>query len=238
MADRWFTTRAKESEVYTGILVHADAGVHSEVAELVSSIAGRGARVLDVGAGEGALTKRLLDAGYAVSAVEADVSQWRVPEVEPVVVDVQQPFAAELEATFPVVVCVEVAEHIENPWHLLRELYAVTEPGGTLILSTPNVQSFLSRLMFLRSGRLHQFEDADLSYGHIRPITDAELRLAADRAGWRDVVSRPAGELPVFDLSPRTVRSLVMNAFRGIAYAVSKGPKRGWCLLYRMRKPG
>jgi len=232
-----FTTQRKQSEEYAGIPIHADLGVHGAVAEIVGSKAEPGERVLDVGAGEGALTRRLLDLGYAVTALEADASNWRVPEVEPLVVDLQQPFARRLAKSFSVVVCVEVAEHIENPWHLLRELYALTEPDGYLILSTPNVQSFISRLMFMRSGRLHQFEDQDLAYGHIRPITDAELRLAAESAGWRDVVSQPAGELPVFDLSPGTLKSLIMNVFRGLAYLVGRGPKRGWCLVYRMHKP-
>ena len=237
MNGRLYTMRKKGLEYYRGIPMHADAEVHEVVAQLVRSFVPNGARVLDVGAGSGALSQRLHDGGFDVTAVDVDASAWRAPNVELIVLDVERGIAGSLDGSFDAVCCVELIEHVENPWQLLRELFAVTRPGGTLVLSTPNVQSFVSRIMFLRSGHLHQFEDADRGYGHASPITDDELRLVAERAGWRAIEVRPGGSLPVFDLSPRTVHSLLMNVIRGVTYLVAKGEKRGWCLVYRMRKP-
>ena len=39
--------------------------------------------------------------------------------------------------SFDFVICTDVLEHIPRPWDAVRELYAVLNPGGTLLLTTP-----------------------------------------------------------------------------------------------------
>ncbi len=46
---------------------------------------------------------------------------------------------------FDCVVCGEIIEHIFDTDHLLNELKRVLKPGGKLILSTPNLSSFVNR---------------------------------------------------------------------------------------------
>lgn len=47
----------------------------------------------------------------------------------------QLPFASD---TFDLVICIEVIEHIADQARVLREIYRVLKPGGTLYLTTPN----------------------------------------------------------------------------------------------------
>ena len=50
---------------------------------------------------------------------------------------------------FDVVVCSEVIEHIMDTDRLLQEIHRVLSPTGTLILTTPNLASFVNRMFIL-----------------------------------------------------------------------------------------
>jgi|SRR3989344_817732 len=45
-----------------------------------------------------------------------------------------------------------IAEHMENPFHFVREVYRVMKPGGTFLFSLPNVSHISSRIDFLFKG--------------------------------------------------------------------------------------
>jgi 2-polyprenyl-3-methyl-5-hydroxy-6-metoxy-1,4-benzoquinol methylase len=104
-------------------------------------VAGR--RVLDAGFGTGFGTRILADAGAEhVVGIDNDASaveqaSAELPEnVEFRVSDVATlPFA---DASFDVVTCMEVIEHVEDPERVLGELHRVLKPDGLLLLSTPN----------------------------------------------------------------------------------------------------
>jgi 2-polyprenyl-3-methyl-5-hydroxy-6-metoxy-1,4-benzoquinol methylase len=234
----WFVTfEPKRLEYYRGQLIHADTGLHDQAARLVRQLAEPGSSVVDVGAGAGAFASRLVDMGYSVTALDAEEAEFDCPGVPFHQVDLNRDHLTGLvPSQFDVACCLEVIEHVENPWQLLRSIHSVVRPGGKLVLSTPNTTSFLSRLLFLRSGRFHQFQDEDLVYGHVSPISNFELSQIAARSGWRILEVQPAGYLPVFDLSRVSPRNLILNALRGLAYVVSTGQKRGWALLYAMQR--
>lgn len=230
-------TEPKQLEYYKGILIHADTGMHEQAAALVAHYVPSGARVLDVGAGAGAFSQRLADAGYAVTALDVDPEKWLPPEIPFLKLDIDAGIAASVNGQFDAACCLEVIEHVENSWNLLREIYAVLKPGGHLILSTPNITSFLSRLIFLRTGRFHQFSEADLAYGHINPVTAFEISVIAERLGWKILETRPGGYLPVCDFSSWHPQKLVFNLMRVCSYVLARGAKKGWCLFFVLEKP-
>lgn len=45
-----------------------------------------------------------------------------------------------------------LAEHLENPFHFVREIWRVLKPDGVFLLSLPNVHHLSSRIGFLKSG--------------------------------------------------------------------------------------
>ena len=45
-----------------------------------------------------------------------------------------------------------IAEHMENPYHFMREVHRVLKDGGTFILSVPSIFHLESRLLFLKTG--------------------------------------------------------------------------------------
>jgi len=230
-------TRKKQLEYYKGMLIRADTGVHEQAAALFQEYVPVGARVLDVGAGAGAFSQRLVDIGYSVTALDLDPEKWLPRDIPFLRLDIDAGITGSVNATFDATCCLEVIEHVENAWNLLREIYAVLKPGGRLILSTPNTTSFLSRLIFLRTGQFHQFDETDLAYGHINPVTAYEIKVIARRIGWRILEIRPGGYLPVLDFSSLNPKRMAANIVRALIYPFTKGEKRGWCLFFVMEKP-
>lgn len=50
---------------------------------------------------------------------------------------------------FDVVVSFEVLEHLQDPSNYLKEVQRVTKPGGLILMSLPNIASFISRVRLL-----------------------------------------------------------------------------------------
>jgi hypothetical protein len=95
---------------------------------------------------------------------------------------------------FETVLACEIFEHmLLDPMHMLVEMHRVMEDGGTLILTTPNVASFLAVARILeQSGNPQVYSKFPYPYGeyseteipHVREYTPAELREAVESAGF------------------------------------------------------
>jgi len=145
-----------------------------------------GTRVLDLPAGHGQFTDALRAAG--LDAVPADLNGVR-EDYLPLDMSAPLPLA---DASFAAVVCTEGLEHLLAPQQLVAELVRVTRPGGAVYLSVPNVHNFYSRLQFLFTGTLYQFQAYDIpdtprehrgDRGHVSPTTLPQLRWWAHMAG-------------------------------------------------------
>lgn len=105
----------------------------------------RGARFLEVGSGMGHLTGQLED---TFETFGCDINHWAVKKSKEVVnkSHLQTASAQELPFTshsFNVVIIKHIVEHLPDPQKAIQEIARVTEPGGTLILATPNLDSLL-----------------------------------------------------------------------------------------------
>ena len=87
------------------------------------------------------------------------------------------PFA---DASFDVVICSEVLEHVHDHRGLLREIARVLKPGGRFVASVPRY--WPERLCWLLSDRYHEAPG-----GHIRIFEARALRRTIGGAGFRFV---------------------------------------------------
>ncbi|HEB86347.1 MAG TPA: class I SAM-dependent methyltransferase [Gammaproteobacteria bacterium] len=119
-------------------------------------------KVLDLGAGQGALTKKVFERGYTTFACEMNIGNYIYDKVECISTNVTDklPFPDnELDA----IVSSEVVEHLLDHKRFFQECYRVLKPHGKLILSTPNILSLKSRLQFFASGYFWSFAPLDNS---------------------------------------------------------------------------
>jgi SAM-dependent methyltransferase len=112
----------------------------------------RAVRILDVGAGQGYFCALMLERGYTrVEACDYDPAKFKVPGVPFHQADLGQSIPLP-EGSIDTVVCIEVLEHLENHLVFFREILRVLRPGGTAILTTPNILSIPSRWHFFLYG--------------------------------------------------------------------------------------
>ncbi len=107
--------------------------------------------LLDVPSGPGYFAQQASLNGHTATAAEIDPSLHVLSGVQYVRADMGEklPFS---DSAFDYVVTIEGIEHTENPFRFLRECARVLKKGGKLYLTTPNVSTLQSRLLFLVTG--------------------------------------------------------------------------------------
>ena len=173
----------------------ASGGVHDKVFEIARKLPGT--RIFDAPTGYGALTDRLLSAGKIVTAGDIDVEQFKLnPDRKNLTllrIDLTDPKPAVEDEGYDIAICVEGVEHLENQWILARNLCRLLKPSGYLILTTPNIVNFRSRLRYFLEGRYEFFKRPlvqgksivhDLNVYHIAPVSYFELQFILESSGF------------------------------------------------------
>ncbi len=141
-------------------------------------------RILDVAAGPGAMSLALKNKGFDVYACDLVPEIFCVEDVPIQAVNLNAGLTGYLDEYFDYVVCLEVLEHVENHFLVLREIYRVLKPGGLAVLSTPNIAHIQSRLLFLIAGMFAGFKPGDFPLGHINPVYPPYLKFTLESIGF------------------------------------------------------
>jgi len=148
-----------------------------------------GACILDAPCGAGALTMALCERGYKMFGADLDPAAAALLGDTFKTADLSRSLPWP-DAFFDAALSVEGIEHLENRHEYVRELARVLKPGGTLVLTTPNIVSLRSRVRFRGSGFFHQDprplrEAARHPLHHIGLMTFPDLRYALHTSGFR-----------------------------------------------------
>ncbi|WP_027004445.1 class I SAM-dependent methyltransferase [Corynebacterium halotolerans] len=123
-------------DLFYGELAEDTAGLLAALRHDITGESLSGDAVLDVGGGPGYFATAFERRGASYVAVEPDVGEMSAAGIE-VAASVRGsgtalPFR---DAAFDVVYSSNVAEHVDRPWDMGREMLRVTRPGGLVVLS-------------------------------------------------------------------------------------------------------
>lgn len=234
----------KESDYYDGLLIKADKGLHAQLASIVEQqFKNRDIRILDIAAGEGALSLRLYEHGYtkieSVDRVKKEflygdrISFYELDLNDKPALD---NFVECRKQTYDLILGIETIEHLENPWQYLRALRDMLNDSGTILLSTPNISSLYAKLHFVLKDRFFQFDEPDLTYYHINPISAFELETICQTIGLKVIDKIPGGLYPLLWLNPDIRFSILYSISNILLYPFSRGMKYGWCSINIIKK--
>jgi 2-polyprenyl-6-hydroxyphenyl methylase/3-demethylubiquinone-9 3-methyltransferase len=108
-----------------------------------------GKRVLDVGCGGGILAESMARKGADVSGIDLSDKALKVADLHSLESGIHvryekiavEELAAREPASFDVVTCMEMLEHVPDPASIVRACAALAKPGGQLFFSTLNRNS-------------------------------------------------------------------------------------------------
>jgi len=207
---------------------------HRAHAMLLEAV-GAGKRVLEIGCSSGYLAKPLRERGNTVVGVELDADAARDAEqwCEQVIVgDIEATTLPLDPASFDVILCGDVVEHLRDPAAVLAELRPLLKPGGALVLSTPNIANWAMRLSLL-AGRWRYTDRGFLDRTHVHFFTRATLVEAVERAGYRvrrvDFTVPVPGDRDALDAVGRAVGRLrpTLFAYQWLLVAELEGAPGG-----------
>ncbi len=169
-----------------------------------------GDAVLEIGAGIGNITARLMGTRLRYIAAEKDPLYLhalgnrflRTPNVVVRQLDPEEPAAFEaLRNTFDTAICINVLEYASRPGELLAALHAALLPGGKLLVLAPQGQAL--------------FTGIDQALGHKRRFSERELRELLSGAGFtvRRVHQLNKIGAPAWWLSGRVLRRRYISKF-------------------------
>jgi len=161
-----------------------------------------GARVLDLGCGNGSLTAGWAHQDWRVFGV--DVSESGIEQAAaayPTISFFCSPIGPELaarygKATFDAVICSEVIEHVYLPRVLVNSAFELLRPGGLFLVTTP-YNGYLKNVVLALSGNMDRHWTVLWDGGHIKFWSWKTLRIVLEEGGFTGPKFVGAGRIPL-----------------------------------------
>ncbi|MFN3551188.1 MAG: class I SAM-dependent methyltransferase [Endomicrobiia bacterium] len=139
-----------------------------------------GEKFLDIGCGGGEiaiLTKHKYKEIYGVDISDKALEEAKKKGMIVKKINLNYESLPYPENFFDAVVCLDVIEHILDPFHLIKEIRKVLKPGGTLILTTPNFRKIKNILTLILKGRFPKTSGDSTGWdgGHLHYFTYKDI---------------------------------------------------------------
>lgn len=137
---------------YEGVPIHAAKGLHECAIDVIQNHCQGKGKVLDLGCGSGAFSKRLQTTGFVTTSADLSLDTFALNS-ECCEIDLNSNFSERfVNQNYDVIVALEVIEHLENPLHFLRQLKLIANDGTIILVSFPNIYLYSSVYTFFKNG--------------------------------------------------------------------------------------
>jgi len=159
-----------------------------------------GARIIDIGCGNGAVTNLIRAHGFDVIGVEPSedgIAEARRAfphlriEQGSAYDDLQRRFGA-----FDVAVCLEVVEHLYSPEVMMTNIARLLNPGGFVVVSTP-YHGYVKNVALSTAGRWDFHHHPLVEHGHIKFWSRATLERLVRASGLYPAEFHRLGRIPI-----------------------------------------
>jgi 2-polyprenyl-3-methyl-5-hydroxy-6-metoxy-1,4-benzoquinol methylase len=187
---------------------------------------GRGRRILDVGAADGIVSRRLTERGWRVTGVEGDaaLAQAGARWCERMLTANLNREIPEVAGPFDAILYGDVLEHLVDPLRVLVELDRALVPDGFVVISVPNIAHLYIRLLLL-VGRFDYIDRGILDDSHLRFFTQRSLRALLADAGLT-VERFTATPAPLYQILPASWHKRWVAATHAVNAVVARGLPR------------
>ena len=142
-------------------------------------------RLLDIGCSTGLFLDAARHVGYQTQGIEFSTASADFAR-DHFALDVVQGDVASAKlapASFDVVTMFDVIEHVPDPLADLRAIHALLAPGGTLIISTPNIDGLFPKLSYGLAARLGYWPHPDPPH-HLFQFSVKSMAAMLEKAGF------------------------------------------------------
>jgi 2-polyprenyl-6-hydroxyphenyl methylase/3-demethylubiquinone-9 3-methyltransferase len=155
-------------------------------------------RIFELGCGNGATADFLVREGFSLTGVdpsEEGIAHARMtyPRIRIEPGSCYDDLAGRY-GRFPVVLSLEVVEHVFVPRELARRVFELLEDNGTAIISTP-FHGYWRNLALALTGKLDRHFTVLWDYGHIEFWSEKTLRVLLEQAGFTDIRFERVGRI-------------------------------------------
>lgn len=156
-------------------------------------------RLFELGCGNGSVAHALTQRGWDVTGVDPSAegiaqANAAYPDLKLYSGSAYDDLAAQF-GQFPVVLSLEVVEHVYFPRQYAATVFSLLQGGGTAILSTP-YHGYWKNLALALSGKMDQHFTALWDHGHIKFWSIKTLTVLLQEAGFRDIRFERVGRIP------------------------------------------
>jgi 2-polyprenyl-3-methyl-5-hydroxy-6-metoxy-1,4-benzoquinol methylase len=186
---------------YEGNASNPSHGYLCPAIERELSVLPEGARVLDIGCGNGSLTAAWAKSEWEVTGIDLSESGIAYAKASyPNIAFHRKPVGPELvehfgEGCFDAIVSAEVVEHLYAPRDLVQSSFRLLKEGGMMILTTP-YNGYLKNLALAATGTMDRHWTVLWDGGHIKFWSWKTIRCLLAEAGFIAPEFRGAGRFP------------------------------------------
>jgi 2-polyprenyl-3-methyl-5-hydroxy-6-metoxy-1,4-benzoquinol methylase len=156
-------------------------------------------RIFELGCGNGSVAAHLTEMGYRVVGIDASKDGIRLaskahPKIQLELGSCYDDLVGRF-GRFPVLLSLEVVEHVFFPRRYAACIRDLLEPGGVAVISTP-FHGYWKNLVLALSGRMDAHFTALWDYGHIKFWSESTLRTLLGEVGLSVLEVRRIGRVP------------------------------------------